>query len=188
MATNLADFATHDMKLEYPVFQAMLIVFMGAMIWLDRGSDKEASGVIGKDGIWRSLPSTNWNYWITMLAAGTLGTAFGDWIAEKDELNFGVYWGSALCAPIFLVALWAAYKFGKLAKPWYWIAIVACRTFGTDLGDMLVTLLRMVTPTRPLGLWASTGLTALALTAIIVFWKHKNADQLKETEPTLEVV
>src|SRR5262249_2902988 len=36
MATNIADFATHDMKLSYPVFVLLLVAFMGAMIWADR--------------------------------------------------------------------------------------------------------------------------------------------------------
>ena len=36
MATNIADFATHDMKLSYPVFVGFLIALMGVMIWADR--------------------------------------------------------------------------------------------------------------------------------------------------------
>lgn len=179
MATNIADFATHDLKLSYPLFQVILIAFMSVMVWLEKTSGTEASGILDGDGIWRSLPATNWNYWITMLAAGTLGTAFGDWIAEPKELGFGVYWGSALCVPIFIAALWLAMTFGKLTKPWYWVAIVACRTLGTDLGDMLVSIIRTMTPTRPMGLWISTACTALLLTAVIYFWKHRSVEQLR---------
>src|SRR5215470_11296027 len=36
LAINVADFATHDLKLSYPVFVLLLIVFMGVMIWADR--------------------------------------------------------------------------------------------------------------------------------------------------------
>src|SRR5436305_483005 len=36
MATNIADFATHDLKLSYPLFVLLLIAFMGVMIWADR--------------------------------------------------------------------------------------------------------------------------------------------------------
>ena len=182
MATNLADYATHDLKLSYVAFEVALAIFMGVMVWLDKASGAEAAGIVGKDGVWRSLPATNWNYWITMLAAGTLGTAIGDWIADKNELNFGVYWGSVLCVPIFVVSLWLAMNVGKLAKPWYWLVIVACRTLGTDLGDMLVAMFRTVTPTRPMGLWISTICTALLLTAIIYFWKQKEVRQLKPAE------
>ena len=87
MATNLADYATHDLKMSYVGFEIALAVFMGVLIAVDKSAP---SGVVDRDGVWRSLPATNWNYWITMLAAGTLGTALGDWIADKDELNFGV--------------------------------------------------------------------------------------------------
>src|SRR5438128_10873866 len=36
MATNIADFATHDLKLAYPVFVGLCIMFMAVMIWADR--------------------------------------------------------------------------------------------------------------------------------------------------------
>ena len=183
MATNLADYGGHDMKLSYPMFFGVLIVFMAVMIWLDKASGTEVSGVLGRDGVFRNLPATNWNYWITMLAAGTLGTVLGDWLAERDNLNFGPYWSSLICVPFFVGSLWLAYTYGKLSKSWYWVVIVACRTLGTDLGDASVALLRTVTPTRPMGLWISTGLTALLLAGIIYFWKHKSEEaQLKPAE------
>src|SRR3954470_10145995 len=36
MATNIADLATHDLKLSYPLFVVILIAFMAVMIWADR--------------------------------------------------------------------------------------------------------------------------------------------------------
>ena len=174
MATNISDFATHDLKISFPVFEAGLIVFMGAMIWLDQRLAANTESAPEAAGLWGSLPATNWSYWVVMLAAGTLGTAFGDWIAEKNELNFGVYWGSALCLPLFVGTLFVATRFGNMTKPWYWAAIVACRTLGTDLGDMLVTMFRMVTPTKAVGLWVSTACTAALLGMIVYFWRHKD--------------
>jgi uncharacterized membrane-anchored protein len=179
MATNLADFATHDLKMSYPVFEVALVILMSVLIWLDKVNGRQASGIVDKDGVWRNLPATNWNYWITMLAAGTLGTALGDWIAERDQLNMGVYWGSLLCIPLFLGALWLATTVGKLTKPWYWLVIVACRTLGTDLGDMLVTVFRTLTGNRASALWISTACTAFLLASIIYFWRHKKAEQLR---------
>ena len=180
MATNLADFGGHDLKLSYPVLIVILSALIGGMIWLDKASGREESGVIGGDGEWRGLPATNWNYWITMLAAGTLGTVLGDWLAEKDNLNFGPYYSSLICVPFFLVALYLAYKVGKLGKPWYWLVIVACRSLGTDLGDASVTFLRTLTPTRPMGLWLSTFLTGLLLAALVYFWKYRTAELVEE--------
>jgi len=84
------------------------------------------------------VPTTDWLYWIHNADAGVLGTALGDWFAEDQSLNLGFIWASVLGAPIFVAALWFGYRFG-LTKPWYWTAIVVCRTWGTDLGDMLVS-------------------------------------------------
>src|SRR4051794_28837039 len=113
MATNIADFATHDMKLSYAVFVGLLIAFMGAMIWADRfrinSWPQQPAGSNAR------LPVTDWNYWVVMLAAGVLGTALGDWLAD---VGLGVYWASLIGVPFFVAALWAAYRFG-LSKPWY---------------------------------------------------------------------
>jgi uncharacterized membrane-anchored protein len=182
MATNLADLGGHDFHLSYPMFFGVLSAFIAFMIWIDKANGTETSGIIDRDGVWRGIPATNWNYWITMLAAGTLGTVLGDWLAEKDNLNFGPYVASLICVPIFLSALFLAYRVGKLSKPWYWLVIIACRTLGTDLGDASVTLLRTLTPTRPMGLWVSTVLTGLLLAAFVYFWKYQTAEELQAAE------
>jgi uncharacterized membrane-anchored protein len=79
--------------------------------------------------------------------------------------------------------VWAAYRFG-LSKPWYWIAIGACRTWGTDLGDMLVVMFRSVT-SRPTALWVSSVISAALLTAVIYFWTKRNATPIAaESERT----
>src|ERR1700722_283959 len=136
MATNIADYATHDLKLSYPVFVALMIAFMAVMIWADRfRSDRPAPRPSTSEA---RLPTVDANYWIVMLAAGVLGTALGDWLADAGPR---VYWASLIGAPFFIGAVWLAYRFG-LTKPWYWVAIAACRTWGTDIGDMLVVMFR----------------------------------------------
>jgi uncharacterized membrane-anchored protein len=105
-----------------------------------------------------------------MLAAGVLGTALGDWLADAGP---GVYWASLIGMPFFAVAVWAAYRFG-LSKPWYWIAIATCRTWGTDIGDMFIAMFRYVGASRPTALWLSTAISAVLLTAIIYFWTQRN--------------
>jgi uncharacterized membrane-anchored protein len=168
MATNIADYATHDLKLSYPVFVALLIAFMAAMIWADRfRSDTPAPRPSSSEP---RLPTVDANYWIIMLAAGVLGTALGDWLADAGP---GVYWASLIGAPFFVGAVWLAYRFG-LTKPWYWVAIAACRTWGTDIGDMLVVMFRSVT-TRPVALWSSTAISAVLLVAVIYFWTRREA-------------
>jgi uncharacterized membrane-anchored protein len=174
MATNIADFATHDMKISYPVFVLGLVIFMILMLWADRLHGAN-NGSFAKDAM--RVPTTDWLYWITMLTAGVLGTALGDWFAEDEALNLGFIWASVLGVPIFVAALWLGYRFG-LTKPWYWTAIVVCRTWGTDLGDMLVVLFRKVT-TRPTALWISTAITAALLVSVIVLWRHRQLREMK---------
>jgi len=169
MATNIADLAAHDFKLSYPVFILILIAFMALMIWADRfrtnaAARQQASGSSGL------LPATDWSYWIVMLAAGVHGSAMGDWLTDA---GLGVYWASLIGMPFFLLAVWAAYRFG-LSKGWYWIAIATCRTWGTDLGDMLVVMFRSVA-SRPVALWIATAISATLLIMVIYFWTHRDA-------------
>jgi uncharacterized membrane-anchored protein len=168
MATNIADFATHDLKLSYPVFVLLLIALMGVMLWADRfrtdtAPQRSAASIA-------TLPNVDWSYWIVMLSAGVLGTALGDWLADAGP---GVYWASLIGIPLFASAVWAAYRYG-LAKPWYWIAIAACRTWGTDIGDMFVALFRSAA-SRPVALWASTAISAALLAGVIYFWTRRDA-------------
>jgi uncharacterized membrane-anchored protein len=76
--------------------------------------------------------------------------------------------------PLFLGAVWLAYQFG-LTKPWYWIAIAACRTWGTDVGDMLVHLFRSYGMSRAVALWTASAISAALLAAVIYFWTQRNA-------------
>ena len=168
MATNIADFATHDLKLSYQLFVLLLIAFMGVMIWADRfRSDTTAQQTAGSIP---RLPTTDWSYWIVMLTAGVLGTALGDWLADAGP---GVYWASLIGMPFSVAAVWTAYRFG-LSKPWYWVAIAICRTWGTDIGDMLIALFRYQGASRPVALWVSTAISAALLAGVIYFWTQRN--------------
>src|SRR4030081_2054310 len=102
-ATNLADLGTHDLKLGYFLCMGALVALMVAMLLFDRIRGVEPMGITDSDGRWRSLPATDTSYWITMLAAGALGAAAGDWVAEETGLGLG--FGSAVLALIFGVVL-----------------------------------------------------------------------------------
>ena len=97
-ATNLADLGTHDLKLGYFLCMGLLVALMVAMMLLDRARGVAPVGVAGPDGRWHTLPATDASYWVTMLAAGTLGTAAGDWVAE--ETGLGLAYGSLLLVAI----------------------------------------------------------------------------------------
>jgi uncharacterized membrane-anchored protein len=165
-ATNLADLATHDLKFGYVAFELGLAGFMIAVLAVDyvRGSTDKV--MQSADGQQFTLPRTDLSYWIVMLAAGTLGTALGDWTA--DELGLGTGLGSVILGAIFCVVLATSIQVGGMTKPWYWLSIVAARTVGTTLGDFLASRRGL-----NLGLPVSTICTSLLLVAILVFWKRR---------------
>jgi uncharacterized membrane-anchored protein len=172
-ATNLADLGTHDLKLGYMLCMAALAGLMVVMLLIDRARGVAPVGVAGADGRWRTLPATDTSYWITMLAAGTLGTAAGDWVADETPLGLG--YGS-LVLVIGLVAIWfVSDRFGGMAKPWYWLTVVAARTAGTTLGDLLASRRGL-----GLGLVVSTICTSLLLAGIVILWRNRSGAELRK--------
>jgi uncharacterized membrane-anchored protein len=165
-ATNLADLGTHDLKLGYGLCMGVLAALMVGMLLLDHARGVQPIGRPGPDGHWHSLPATDTSYWITMLAAGTLGTAAGDFIADETPLGLG--YGSVVLVGVLLVVWFVSDSLGGMAKPWYWLTVVAARTAGTTLGDFLASRRGL-----GLGLTVSTICTALLLTVILVAWRSK---------------
>lgn len=84
-ATNLADLATHTFEWPYPRVILVLAVLQALVVWpvlprlISAGTER-----MGR-------PATSGWYWLSLLTAGTLGTAIGDWTAE--ELDFGTGYG-----------------------------------------------------------------------------------------------
>jgi uncharacterized membrane-anchored protein len=172
-ATNLADLGTHDLKLGYFLCMGALVALMTTMLLIDRARGVEGTHVVGTDGHHHSLPATDASYWITMLAAGTLGTAAGDWVAEETPLGLGV--GSAVLVAILIAVWYVSEYFGHMSKIWYWVTIVAARTAGTTVGDLLASRRGL-----GLGLWVSTICTGLLLAGIIILWRDRRAANLRE--------
>ena len=74
------------------------------------------------------------SFW-TLLTAGTLGTAIGDWVAE--ELHMGTGFGTLLLGAIFAVVLALGKRSHWSTKAAYWTAIIAVQAAGTTAGDWL---------------------------------------------------
>jgi uncharacterized membrane-anchored protein len=108
-----------------------------------------------------------------MLAAGTLGTAAGDWVADETPLGLG--YGSLVLVAALVVTWFISDQFGKMTKPWYWLTIVVARTAGTTLGDFLASRRGL-----GLGLWVSTICTSLLLAGILILWRRPRAERLQE--------
>lgn len=172
-ATNLADLATHDLKLGYITVEAALAGLMVLILVTGHARGSGRWGVSAAGGQWRNLPAADASYWIVMLAAGTLGTALGDWVA--DELGLGLGFGSVVLVAILGVVLLISTRYGRMAKPWYWLGIVAARTAGTTLGDFVASRHGL-----NFGLPLSTLCTSLLLVAVLVVWKDDRAARLRE--------
>jgi uncharacterized membrane-anchored protein len=127
-ATNLADLATHTWAWPYPwviaSLEALQVLFILPVLPRLSGTG------IDRDG----RPATDGWYWLSLLTAGTLGTAIGDCVAEEFHLGTGL--GTLLLTAI-LAAVLAAGRRSRWPKPAYWLAIIAARSAGTTAGDWL---------------------------------------------------
>ena len=128
-ATNLADLATHTFAWPYPRVLLALTVLQVLVVRPVRPR------LFAIETDRTSRPSTSGWYWLSLLTAGTLGTAAGDWVA--DELHLGTGYGSVLLGAIFAVVLTLGRRSRWSTKVAYWSAIVAVRAAGTTAGDWL---------------------------------------------------
>ena len=128
-ATNLADLATHTFGWPYPSVILGLVVLQELVLWpvsprlLLAGSDETGR------------PATTGWYWLSLLTAGTLGTAIGDYTAE--ELHLGTGYGTLVLGALFALVLNIGSRSRWTTKVAYWVPIVAVRAAGTCAGDWL---------------------------------------------------
>jgi uncharacterized membrane-anchored protein len=128
-ATNIADLATHTFEWPYPrvilgltVIQALVILPVLPRL-VQSGNDRTGR------------PATDSWYWISLLTAGALGTAIGDWVAE--DLHLGTGGGTLVLSAVFAVILALGKQSRWTTKASYWLAIIAVRSAGTTAGDWL---------------------------------------------------
>lgn len=128
-ATNLADFFSHTLEIDYSWAIAGL---EGLEVLLVLGVSPrqrdEASGVYGR-------PVTNGWYWAALTVAGALGTAIGDCTAETFQFGTGA--GTAVLGTIYAVLLVIGFRTRWSTQASYWLAVVAVRAAGTTAGDWL---------------------------------------------------
>lgn len=161
-ATNLADFADHDMHLAPLAVIAVLSVALAALVLTDR--EGLASGLDAD----RGALTTDARYWATMLVAGVLGTALGDFAADDLGLEAGL--AAVINLAILAGLLGLGHRSGFRTKAAYWITVVAVRTAGTNVGDWLASRHGL-----GLGLALSTTLTGLAFGAVVALWRPRPA-------------
>lgn len=155
-ATNLADLATHDFRLAYAWVIAGLAVLLAVSLLpaVNRRTAGQPADPVVPDG---------W-YWVSMLIAGTLGTAIGDGVA--DDLGLGTGAASLVLGigAAILLAVWTRATAWTVAT--YWTTVVAIRAAGTTASDFLAGRHGL-----SFGLPLSTACTGLLLLAVLVLWR-----------------
>ena len=79
------------------------------------------------------VPAVTLTFWLTKIAATTLGETGGD--AVTMSMNLGYLTGTLIFAIIFLVAVVVQIKRHSFNKWIYWFTVVATTTVGTTLAD-----------------------------------------------------
>jgi len=107
------------------------------------------------------VPEVTLVFWITKIAATTLGETGGD--AVSMSMNMGYLMGTAIFAALFLAAVAVQIKAKGFHPFLYWTTIIATTTVGTTLADFA---------DRSLGIGYAGGASLLfaLLTASLVFW------------------
>jgi len=79
------------------------------------------------------VPAVTLAFWVTKIAATTLGETGGDEVTMS--MNLGYLTGTLIFAIIFLVAVVVQIKRHSFNKWIYWLTVVATTTVGTTLAD-----------------------------------------------------
>ena len=163
-ATNLADLATHTFGLPYLTVILGLAAFQVLVIWtVPPRLLSTATDSLGR-------PATDGWYWLSLLTAGTLGTAMGDWVAEELHLSTG--YGTVLLGLVYLLVLAWGRRGRWTTKAAYWLAVVAVRAAGTTAGDWLAFREDPgLHNGLHLGLPISTALSGTLFVACLLAWR-----------------
>ena len=152
-ATLVADFSIKELSLSY--LQAILLcaaVWVALVVWYRRAVQPPIV-VIRPTG----------QYWVTMFAAGILGTLVGDGLGHafgRVSTGYPISAGLATVALIFTCITWRRLFVRSVIG--YWLAIVLVRWWGTNWGDISAFLL---------SLQISLAGTATVLGLILGLWR-----------------
>ncbi|MGS0738159.1 COG4705 family protein [Pseudomonas sp. GG8] len=127
--TTMSDFMDRTLGLGYASGSLILISLLIAIFTAWRFSEKSLSV--------NNIHTTKGElfYWAAILISNTLGTAFGDYLADDSGLGFA---GGALLIGSAIAAVVLAKFYTRISTVLlFWLAFVLTRPFGATLGDFL---------------------------------------------------
>jgi uncharacterized membrane-anchored protein len=117
-------------------------------------------------------------YWLTILFSNTLGTAFGDFLADDTGLGLG-YEGGAVLIGGLLALIAAAYFLTSVSHTLlFWLAFILTRPLGATVGDLLTKVHEQ--GGLDLGTIGSSAVIAVVLVAFIALASKRAEGPLRE--------
>jgi uncharacterized membrane-anchored protein len=110
------------------------------------------------------VPQVTLVFWVTKIAATTLGETGGD--AVSMSMNLGYLVATAIFAVVFALTVWAQILARRFHPFLYWATIIASTTVGTTLADYT---------TRSLGIGYTGGSSLLLALVLTSLWLWKRA-------------
>ena len=169
VGTTLADYVTRSVGIGYAGGSALLLaLLLGSLyVWYRKLGSVSVETV--------SEPKAEMFYWTTIMFSQTLGTALGDWTADKVGLGLG-YTGAAIVFGTMLALLAAAFFWTKVSRTaLFWAAFIITRPLGAVVGDFLDK------PAAKGGLelsrYTASAALVIAIAALIVIFKQKPAER-----------
>lgn len=167
VGTTLADFADRSLGVGYPGGSLLLASLLLATLFAWHRS----LGSINVGSV--HTPKAEGFYWLTIMFSQTLGTALGDWTADRASMGYA---GAALLFSGLLAVVVLAYFFSRISRTLlFWSAFVLTRPLGAVVGDYLDK------PVANGGLefsrYAATGVLMAAIVLLIVMLPQRAAEQ-----------
>lgn len=165
-ATNIGDLATHDLRLgDHALVAALAILLVVSTLVPTRMG--RSTRIVQDAANPRSIdvPDTSGLYWITLFLAGILGTVLGDDASDR----YGLAAASLVLSLVVGALLWLRHRMNATGKGSYWLTVLAARTAGTSVGDLLASRRGF-----GLGLPATTTGAGLLLIGLLLFWRQSN--------------
>lgn len=172
--TTMSDFMDRTLGLGYPAGAAILIALLLSILALWRVN----VGSLSVDNI--KTPKVEIFYWTAILISNTLGTAFGDFLADSSGLGFE---GGAILITAILALIVLANYLSQISKTaLFWAAFILTRPLGATAGDLL-------TKTHEqgglgLGTIGSSAILGVFAVACIVFAARNGSEWRPNSLPT----